>query len=147
VRVRSTVLLILVSLARGAAGVADTRPPPGVFRVIVNPRNPVASVERRFLADVFLKKTTRWDDEESIRPVDARADARVRRAFSDEILKRSVEAVKNYWQQMVFSGRGVPPPELDTDDDVVKYVLKYPGAVGYVSASANLAGAKTLDVR
>lgn len=146
-RVRSIVLLILVLLARGAAGLADTRSPPGAFRVIVNPRNPAASVERKFLADAFLKKATRWDDDQLIRPVDARADARVRRAFSDEILKRSVEAVKNYWQQMVFSGRGVPPPELDTDDDVVKYVLKNPGAVGYVSATANLAGAKTLDVK
>ena len=48
---------------------------------------------------------------------------------------------------MVFSGAGVPPPELDSEGDVVKFVLKNRGAVGYVSAGVNLQGAKILTVR
>jgi len=62
------------------------------------------------------------------------------------VLKRSVEAVKGYWQQRIFSGHDVPPPEFDSDDDVVKYVLKHEGAVGYVSGNANLNGSKVLTV-
>ena len=96
---------------------------------------------------MFLKKLSRWNDVEVVRPVDLRPDSPVRRAFSEEILKRSVPAVKNYWQQLVFSGRDVPPPELDSDEDVVKYVLRYPGAVGYVSGTAEIRGAKVLSVK
>jgi ABC-type phosphate transport system substrate-binding protein len=123
--------------ARGAEG----------FRIIVNPDNPIDSIDRRFLTDVYFKKTTRWSNDEAIRPVDLSAGSSIRRTFSDDVLKRSVSAVKSYWQQMVFSGRGVPPPELDSDGEVVKFVLKNRGAVGYVSGSADVAGAKIVPVR
>jgi ABC-type phosphate transport system substrate-binding protein len=117
------------------------------FRLIVNPANPAAAIDRAFVAEAFLKKTTRWPNDEVIRPVDLEADSPIRRRFSDEILKRSVAAVKSYWQQLVFSGRGLPPPELDAEDQVVRFVLKSPGAIGYVSASTNIQGAKAIPVR
>ncbi len=119
----------------------------GQFRVIVNPENPMDAVDRRFLADAFFKKTTRWPDEEPIRPVDLAPAAAARRGFSEDVLKRSTSAVKSYWQQMVFSGHGVPPPELDSEAEVVKFVLKNRGAVGYVSPGANTASVKVLTVR
>jgi hypothetical protein len=62
------------------------------------------------------------------------------------VLKRSVAAVRNYWQQRIFSGRGVPPPELDSDEEIVAYVLKHRGAVGYVSGSAELRGTNAIEV-
>ena len=117
------------------------------YRVIVNPTNELATVDRQFLADAFLKKTTTWPHGEVIHPVDLPADSPVRRQFSDEVLHRSVSEVKGYWQQRIFSGRDVPPPELDNDEAVVAYVTKYSGAVGYVSAGASLGTTKTVVVR
>jgi hypothetical protein len=58
-----------------------------------------------------------------------------------------VQAVKSYWQQVIFSGRGVPPPELESDEAVIRYVLRFPGAVGYVSGTADVRGVKVLAVR
>jgi ABC-type phosphate transport system substrate-binding protein len=117
------------------------------FRLIVHPSNPQRVVERSFVADAFLKKTTRWDGGETIRPVDLRANATPRKIFTERVLKRSVGAVRSYWQQRIFSGRDVPPPELDSDDEVLAFVAKYPGAVGYVSGAAKLKGVKELAVR
>jgi len=117
------------------------------YKVIVNPQNPNIQVERRFLLEAFLKKTTHWRHGEPIRPVDLAADSPVRRRFSQEALNRSVAAVKSYWQQSIFAGRDLPPPELDSDEAVVQYVLRYPGAIGYVSGGANLGGARALQVR
>jgi ABC-type phosphate transport system substrate-binding protein len=117
------------------------------YEMIVNPSNPTTSVDREFLASAFLKKTTEWPSGEVIRPVDLPQSSPVRRRFSDEVLHRSVSEVKSYWQQRIFSGRDVPPPELDTDDQVVTYVLRHAGAVGYVSAEAALNGTKVLEVR
>lgn len=140
--------LALLSSAPGAEVGAQTRPPLATtFRIIVHPRNPTDAVERKFVADAYLKKVTRWGHMEQIRPVDQRPDAAARRFFSDQVLRRSVGAVKSYWQQLVFSGRDVPPPEFDSEDDVVKYVLRYPGAIGYVSDAADLRGAKVLAVK
>jgi ABC-type phosphate transport system substrate-binding protein len=116
------------------------------FLVLVHPSNPSHTVSREFVSDAFLKKTTRWSHDEAIRPVDLRPNAGTRRLFSERVLRRSVAAVRSYWQQRIFSGRGVPPPELDDDAAVVRYVLKYPGAVGYVTSGTRLEGAKVVTI-
>jgi hypothetical protein len=119
----------------------------GPFRVIANPANPAHVVEQKFVADAFLKKISRWPSGPVIRPVDQRPDSPVRRRFSEDVLRRPLPAVKSYWQQLVFSGRDVPPPELNSEEEVVRYVLKHIGAVGYVSADVPLGGAKVLTVK
>jgi|HubBroStandDraft_1064217.scaffolds.fasta_scaffold07711_5 ABC-type phosphate transport system substrate-binding protein len=136
----------LALFALCATGLADTRPVP-VYVVIVEPSNEVTSLERKFLEGAFLKKITRWPNSSALRPADLAPNSAVRRKFTEEVLNRSVEAVQGYWQQRIFSGRDVPPPEFDTDRDVVDYVLKHVGAVGYVSGAADLGGAKVLAVR
>jgi hypothetical protein len=142
-------IILLTATVVCATVLGQQRPPPPAppFRVIVHPGNPVSSVERKFLEDAFLKKVTVWPNGEVIKPVDLPPDSPVRRRFSHDILNRSVEAVKGYWQQRIFSGRDVPPPELDGDDEVVKYVLKHEGGVGYVSGTAETGDCKTLIVR
>ena len=98
------------------------------------------------MADAFLKKVTRWADGEAIKPVDLRQSAAARVKFSERVLKRTVGAVRSYWQQRIFSGRDVPPPELDSDDAVVAFVAKNAGAVGYVSGAAKLSGVRELAI-
>jgi hypothetical protein len=153
-RARCRHALTLAALACAVLGVwppgpvarAEEAPPPP-FRVIVDAKNPVSSLTRDFLTEAFLKKTTRWKDGETIRPVDLRVDSATRRKFSENVLKRSVSAVRSYWQQRIFSGRGVPPPELDSDEAVNKFVVKHRGAVGYVSGGAKLEDVKVVSVK
>lgn len=120
---------------------------PVPYRVIVHPSNPNSAFDRKLVADAFLKKITRWHEGENIRPVDLDADNPARKRFSDEVLRRSVSAVKSYWQQLVFSGRDVPPPELSTDEEVIQFVLKYTGSIGYVSGNTNLDRVKVVTVK
>jgi hypothetical protein len=140
----------LVLLALGLAVVlgswrAAAEPAPDL-RIIVHPSNPARNVESSLVADLFLKKVTRWGHGEAARPLDQRPDSAVRRAFSSKILKKTVTAVRSYWQQRIFSGRDVPPPELDSDEAVVDYVSRNPGAVGYVSAAAKLGPTRELNL-
>ena len=137
-----TILLLTCLLAT----VALAQPAPPAYVVVVNGRNPMSSVGRKFLSEAFLKKTTRWNDGQLIRPVDQDADSLVRQRFTEHVLRRSVTAVRSYWQQMIFAGRDVPPPELAGDVRVLDYVKHHAGAVGYVSAAADTAGAKVLTV-
>jgi ABC-type phosphate transport system substrate-binding protein len=142
--VRLFSLLLIASATLVSAQPAGSAPS---YRVIVHPRNPLASLDRSYLADAFLKKTTRWDDGESIQPVDLIADSAARRKFTADVLHRSISAVKSYWQQQIFSGRDIPPPELDSDVAVRDYVLKHRGAIGYLSGNADVSGVKVIAVR
>jgi ABC-type phosphate transport system substrate-binding protein len=149
--VRTPKILLFAAIAAFAVPwtltITQPRAATVVYRVIVHPSNPATVVDRKFVADAFLKKISRWNESEAIRPVDLEVDNLARRKFSEDILRRSVSAVKSYWQQMVFSGRDVPPPELDTDEDVIRFVLRYSGSIGYVSGNANLDRVKAVTVK
>lgn len=141
------VLVVVGILVGGLALREVARAEPAVtVRVIVNPRNAVARVSKRLILDAFLKKRTLWDDDHAIQPVDLAQSSSVRGKFSHDLLGRDVSSVRNYWAQLVFSGRGIPPPELANDADVVKYVAAHSGAIGYVSGAAELAGVKVIEV-
>ncbi|HEY4176061.1 MAG TPA: hypothetical protein VGM90_04490 [Kofleriaceae bacterium] len=116
------------------------------MRVIVHKENPASKLSKQFIADAFLKKRTRWGDDAAIQPVDLGARDGVRAKFSHDVLDRDVTAVKRYWAQLVFSGRGVPPPEVGSEADAVAYVAKHPGAIAYVSSTASLDGVKAITV-
>ena len=118
----------------------------GSFRVIVNSSNPAGSLRSAFVSELFLGKVRRWNHGETISPVDRSARSSVRAGFSKSVHHKSVGAVKSYWQQMIFSGRGVPPLELHSDAEVVAYVRRNPGAIGYVSGSASLNQVKIVQV-
>jgi ABC-type phosphate transport system substrate-binding protein len=117
------------------------------YRVIVNPSNTVSALTRDQVSDAFLKKITRWPSGETIRPVDLHGTSSARQKFAADVLRRSLAAVRSYWQQLIFSGRNIPPAELESDAAVIAYVLKYPGAIGYVSGEANVDGVKVIIVK
>jgi len=117
------------------------------FLVVINPSNPVNSIDQKYLAAIYLKKATFWPDMKNILVVDRNFESPVRRQVSAAILERPVSAVRNYWPQIIFSGRDVPPPELKSDQAVVSFVWNHENAIGYVSNGADLHGLKVLKIR
>lgn len=140
-RAALTAVLLFVLGAPAASG----KPPS--YLIIVHPNNPVQEVDKSFLRNAFLKRTPQWPNNESIRPVDLGTNSQTREQFSNDVLGRRVAEVKIYWSQQIFSGKNVPPPELDSDAAVIDYVLHNNGAVGYVSEGSNPGGAKVVSVK
>ena len=139
-------VLLLGAFSFASRVSAEESRPAAPYRVIVHPKNPLASIDRRFLQDAFLKKKRHWPDNRVIQPVDLGPTAPARSSFTREVLGRSVAAVRAYWQQRIFSGRDIPPPALTSEAGVVEYVLTHEEAIGYVSGAVPLAAAKTLSV-
>jgi hypothetical protein len=134
---------ILIGLAAGSIAAEHPR---STYVLIVNPAIRVSKIDRKFIAEVFLRRATRWPDETPTQPVDLGPDAPARARFSQDVLSRSVASVRSYWQQRIFSGQGLPPPELPDDQAVVSFVVTHPGAVGYVAAGTPLGGAAVLEL-
>ena len=117
------------------------------FKVIVNASNSTTELPAATLSRIYLKEAAAFPNGVSAAPVDQSKASPVRAAFSKRIVGRPVSAVETYWQQQIFSGKEVPPPNKATDDEVVAFVKATPGGVGYVSAGANVAGVKVVEVK
>ena len=133
---RILALLALLLVAAPAAARAQG------YVVVVNAASGVTALPKSELSNVFLKKSAK------LTPVDQSKGAAVRDAFSKAVLGRPASAVATYWQQQIFAGKDVPPPEKGDDAAVLAYVKSTPNGVGYVSAGAAIGdGVKTLTIQ
>jgi len=99
---------------------------------VVSARNPVASLSRHQIADIFLGKAQRFPDGRPAVPVDQREGAAERDAFYLEVTGRSPAQIKAYWSKIIFTGRGQPPPEVSNSRQVKQFIAEHPNAIGYI---------------
>ena len=135
--------IIIVIIAIFSASILNAQ---DNVKIIVNPANTISSITVSELSNIFLKKVSKFDNGDKAVPVDQVADSPVRVSFSDQYLGKSVSAVKNYWNQQLFSGAGVPPEEKQNDAAVINFVKANAGAIGYVSSGASITEVKVLNV-
>jgi ABC-type phosphate transport system substrate-binding protein len=138
-------VLLLLGLVLVPVLVAQTPPE---YKVVVNSANTVSTLSRDSVSRMFLKKTTTWPNGQTVAPVDQVTHAPSRRAFSRAILGRATDEVAAYWNQMIFSGRALPPPTKASDSEVLALVHDNPNAIGYVAGDAKIGeGVKVLTVQ
>jgi ABC-type phosphate transport system substrate-binding protein len=114
-------------------------------QVIANPGVTVAGLTADELKDIFLgSKTTVGGS--AVEPVFREAGA-PHEAFLKAYVGKSDVALRNYFKTLVFTGKGSRPKAFASDAEVLKYVASTKGAIGYVSGSADTAGAKKILVK
>lgn len=148
---RRSLALAAVALAAIAAIAARPRSSGSVvvvsFAIVVNEANPSPGLKRAEIADLFLRKASKWADGTAAAPVDLPDDSPVRGAFSRSVLGRDAAAVASYWQQQIFSGGAVPPPQKRNSRDVLAFVRENRGAIGYIDGDEDVVpGTRLLQV-
>jgi ABC-type phosphate transport system substrate-binding protein len=106
-------------------------------RVIVHPQVKGNQMTRAALTQIFLRQAVKWGDGSPAQPVDQSVKSPVRSAFSNRLLERSVMEVQIYWNRRLSEGV-MPPPVRTTDEEVLAFVARTPGAIGYVSSGVPL---------
>jgi ABC-type phosphate transport system substrate-binding protein len=117
------------------------------FKLIVNPANPVTTLDRTFVRAAFLREVLSWKWGAPVHPIALPSSTTTSVHFAEEILKKSVPQLRSYWVQRIFSGKGTPPPELESTAAVVTRVLADPGAVAYIPEETDPGAAKVVEVR
>ena len=116
------------------------------LKVIANPSVGAASVSADEIKGVFLATKSSLSDGGHVEPVLLKGGP-AHEAFLKEYLGKTDAAFETYYRSLVFTGKASMPKTLDGDSDVVAFVAKTKGAIGYVSAGASIAGVKTLEVK
>jgi hypothetical protein len=117
----------------------------GGYKIVVNASNPVSSMTRDEVSRIFLKKSTKFPDGRSVSPVDLPVSSPIRESFSNGILGKPASAVDAYWQQQIFSGRDIPPPQK-SEGAALNFVRSNGNGIAYVSAGADTRGVKVINV-
>jgi len=132
-------LVLLGVYAAVTASAAD-------IKVIANPSVGASTVSADEIKGVFLATKTSLSDGSHVEPV-LEKDGPAHEAFLKAYVGKTDTALETYYRSLVFTGKASMPKVLAADAEVVAYVAKTKGAIGYVSAGASTAGVKTLDVK
>ncbi len=116
------------------------------LKIIANASVGASSVSTDELKGVFLATKTSLSDGSHVEPVLEKGGP-LHEAFVKEYLGKTDSALQAYYRSLVFTGKASMPKMLGADAEVVAYVAKTKGAIGYVGAGASTAGVKTLEVR
>jgi ABC-type phosphate transport system substrate-binding protein len=114
-------------------------------KIIANSSVGASDVSAEDLKNIFLSTKTSFGDSH-VEPVLEKSGA-AHEAFLKDYLGKTDSALGSYYRGLVFTGKGTMPKTLASDAEVVAYVSKTKGAIGYVSGDASAAGVKTLNVK
>lgn len=101
--------------------------------VIVHPSNG-DSIDKKAIENIYLGKTKSFPGGSQAVPVNLEGGP-VREAFDSNVLGKSSSQLKSYWSQKVFTGKGTPPKEVTTPDEVIGLVSSNPNIIGYIDSS------------
>jgi TonB family protein len=135
----------LLSLVAAVVMFGSVHAQSGNVRIIANPSVKAETISASEIKSVFLEERSSLRDGTHVEPVLSRGGP-AHATFLKDYLGQNDDALQNYYRSLVFTGKGLMPKALHTDEEVVAYVARTRGAIGYVSATATLDGVKTLAV-
>ena len=114
-------------------------------KVIANPSVKTDSISADELKSVFLEDSDTLAGSH-VEPVLARGGP-AHDAFLKNYLWKNDSALLAFYRSLVFTGKASMPKMLGSDAEIVAYVARTRGAIGYVSSTASTDGVKTLEVK
>ncbi len=79
-----------------------------------------------------------------VTPVNLPPGNAIRESFLRDFLAQDEDKYTGYWTVRRYVGKGTPPKELNSSAEVLEYVSKTEGAIGYVDSADAAAGVKVL---
>ena len=129
-------VLALLGLAGQTAAAATV--------VIANEDVSADTIAKRELQKIFLGRSTQFGGQKLI--VVTLGNGSSHEAFTQDYLQMTPQQFTNHWRKIVFSGTGKEPRAFDSESELVAFVARTPGAIGYVSSGTGHSGVKTLKV-
>lgn len=101
--------------------------------VIVAADTADTTLDPALLRDIFLRKIFLDEGGQPYVPVNLPPDNPLRRSLADVLFNKSSRELQDYWNQRYFQGI-TPPFVLDSQEAVIQFVARTPGAIGYIAA-------------
>lgn len=101
--------------------------------VIVHASN-TSQLNQQMISKIFLGKAKTFPGGKAASPVGLKDDAQTTQEFNEVVLNKKSAQLKSYWSKLVFTGKGEPPQQLNSDAEVIDLVKSSPDAIGFISS-------------
>ncbi|MGD8589948.1 MAG: hypothetical protein PVG22_14075 [Chromatiales bacterium] len=91
------------------------------------------NIDHKKLREIYLKKILLASDGSDLIPVNLPPQHPLRLSLSETLFNKSAQQLQDYWNQRYFHGI-TPPYVLHSQEAVLQFVAKTPGAIGYIAS-------------
>ena len=103
-----------------------------VIKVITNADEANTKVDRDMLRAIYLIRVQHWPDGRPIRVFVLPDDDPLHDRFAREVLATYPYVLRSTWDRIVFTGTGLAPIMVKSEQEMRERVMTTPGAIGYV---------------
>lgn len=121
---KSILILLFTALLEASSAFAD---------IVVIAHQGVPKMDAKTVGKVFTGKIISVNGT-SVIAVNLK-NTNVRSKFLQNFVGLDDEKYIAYWTVRRYIGKGIPPKELNSADEVIRYVQSTPGAIGYIDES------------
>lgn len=131
-------LLALCGLLAAPAAASD-------YYIVVSEKNPTQALSEQEALHIFMGRTRSFPDG-SLAISYELADAAQRSGFYQALADMSLAQVTSYWARLMFSGRNLPPQQIQGSAALLEKVRKDPQAITWLPDAPTQPGVRTVLV-
>jgi ABC-type phosphate transport system substrate-binding protein len=113
--------------------------------VIANNDGTAASLDSASLKNIYLGKKLMWDNSNKVVLTMLKSGS-THESFLNKYVGKTPEQFSNYWNQLLFTGAGTPPTPFNSEKELVDFVKRTRGAVGYIDSGTAHDGVRVVGV-
>ena len=114
--------------------------------VVTQKSFPVDSIEEKEIEWIFLGKTTKIKDLKI--SIVTLKEGDVHKLFLKDYLNKTESQYEIFWKKLVFTGKGKMPVTVKNDKEVIDFVKKNEGAIGYIGSTDDISeDVKVIEVK
>lgn len=138
-------LFLFATIAALASPVNSVSAQSGTIYVIANMNVPDNALTRNDIQDIYLGKKDKWSDSQKINVTDLNSE-QCHKEFVQHYVKKTDIQFQNYWKRQIFIGQGQPPRGFSSDADLIDFVSRTSGAIGYSCTKPDAGKVKILTI-
>lgn len=104
--------------------------------VVVSAASPISSLSKNQVEKIFLGKSRRFPNGSRAVPLNQSEGNLERDAFYQMVSGKSPAQIKAHWAKLIFTGRGQPPKEAASNDDVKQLLTNNGVNISYIDRTA-----------
>lgn len=100
--------------------------------VVVHPDNPIKVLDSATIKRLYLGQARRFPGGHSLEFKALPNDHALTHSFFLSVLNMSPSQVKTHWASLVFTGRGAPPGQLETQAQLLEWLARTPNGMTFL---------------
>ncbi|SCA62526.1 Uncharacterized protein SCG7109_AB_00190 [Chlamydiales bacterium SCGC AG-110-M15] len=111
--------------------------PASEISFIVHPSVNLLPIGDKEISLIFTGKVRFWNSGERITPCILET-GELKNTLIKDYIGMSTGSFNMYWKRILFTGHGNPPKTFKTEEEIITYVKKTPGAIGIISSGKEI---------